>query len=537
MTGKDIVPPDGVDLPELPASWQWVYLDELLIRIESGKNFRCEERPPEDSEYGIVKISAVTWGTYDERESKTVTDVERVDPEYLIRPGDFLFSRANTIELVGACVIVHETQRKVLLSDKVLRFQFPGDFKRWINWMLKCRLGRMQIEALASGNQESMRNIGQAQIRRICVPVPPTNEQRRIVAKVEELFSELEKGVEALTSAREQLEAYRQSALKHAFEGKLTENWRKKHNGEGMSGASLRACLARARQTYHATLLSAWKDTLQKWEAAGSKGPKPSRVRALEPISPLSQNVRDALPTLPDGWIWEKLAWMTCGVDYGTAAKSAKSGAVPVIRMGNLQNGRIDWSDLVYTSNSEEIARYQLRRGDVLFNRTNSPELVGKTALYIGERPAVFAGYLIRINHDHRIVDSRFLNLFLNSTIARQYGNRVKTDGVNQSNINGEKLQSYPFPFCSLPEQQEVVRLLDERLSRCDHLISEIDEHLQRTSVLQRAILAKAFSGRLVRQDPNDEPVVALLERLGTARTKQTIERARTVRNAKWRAA
>lgn len=117
MTGSDMSPPDGVDLPHLPTGWQWVCLQELLVRIEAGKNFRCEERPPTLSEYGIVKVSAVTWGTYDESESKTIVDLDRIDLDYLIKPGDFLFSRANTIGLVGACVIVHDTHRKLLLID------------------------------------------------------------------------------------------------------------------------------------------------------------------------------------------------------------------------------------------------------------------------------------------------------------------------------------------------------------------------------------------------------------------------------------
>ena len=102
---------------------------------------------------------------------------------------------------------------------------------------------------------------------------------------------------------------------------------------------------------------------------------------------------------------------MTCGVEYGTAMKSAPSGDVPVLRMGNIQDGKLDWSDLVYTSSPKEIDRYLLKDGDVLFNRTNSPELVGKTAIYTDSRPAIFAGYIIRVNHIESIVDGQYLNL------------------------------------------------------------------------------------------------------------------------------
>ena len=92
---------------------------------------------------------------------------------------------------------------------------------------------------------------------------------------------------------------------------------------------------------------------------------------------------------------WGALKEIIDGVEYGSATKSQKQGRVPVLRMGNIQNGKFDWDDLVYTSDEEEIQKYLLKKDDVLFNRTNSPEWVGKTAIYKGERPAIFAGYLI----------------------------------------------------------------------------------------------------------------------------------------------
>jgi type I restriction enzyme, S subunit len=214
------------------------------------------------------------------------------------------------------------------------------------------------------------------------LPVAPINEQHRIIAKIEELFSELDKGIETLTATREQLKAYRQSVLKYAFEGKLTAMWRKKQNSALLSSAALRDRLSTERQAYHERLLADWRRRQKKWEASEGDGTKPSRVRPLDHIGPISREVRDTLPTVPDGWVWEKLGWMTGSVEYGTASKSAKTGKVPVIRMGNLQNGYIDWDDLVFTSDKDEIEQYMLNPGDVLFNRTNSPELVGKTAIY-----------------------------------------------------------------------------------------------------------------------------------------------------------
>ncbi len=137
-----------------------------------------------------------------------------------------------------------------------------------------------------------------------------------------------------------------------------------------------------------------------------------------------------------------------------------------VLRMGNLQNGEIDWNDLAYSDDERDIKKYLLSKGDVLFNRTNSAELVGKTSIYRGEYPAIYAGYLIKLDYDCGILNGEYLNYVLNSPNAKEYCNRVKTDGVNQSNINARKIGAYVIPLPPLDEQKEIVRLLDDLLGR-----------------------------------------------------------------------
>lgn len=211
---------------DLPQGWQRVPLSRLVSKIEAGKSFKCEERPPAEHEHGIVKVSAVTWGSYDEQQSKTITDADRVNESYLIRPGDFLFSRANTLQLVGACVLVHSARKRLLLSDKILRFIMPDELKPWVLWFLRSAEGRRQIEALSTGNQESMRNIGQERIGQIEVPLPAPAAVQRIVSRIEELFSEIDEGERALERVRKLVERYRQSVLKAAVTGELTREWR-----------------------------------------------------------------------------------------------------------------------------------------------------------------------------------------------------------------------------------------------------------------------------------------------------------------------
>lgn len=222
-TYREPAPPDAANLPELPAGWSWASLDQLLVRIEAGKSFRCAERPPRAGEVGVVKVSAVSWGQFQESESKTCTRAELVHDDLLIRPDDFLISRANTIELVGACVIVTAVTRNVMLSDKVLRLRTAGGLDRWLMWVLRSRFGRRQIEALATGNQDSMRNIGQKAIASIYIPLPPEVECRAIMAEIEARMSVVTESERAMQRALGRCARLRTSILTWAVEGKLAD--------------------------------------------------------------------------------------------------------------------------------------------------------------------------------------------------------------------------------------------------------------------------------------------------------------------------
>ncbi|MDQ0423551.1 restriction endonuclease S subunit, partial [Peteryoungia aggregata LMG 23059] len=190
---------------------------------------------------------------------------------------------------------------------------------------------------------------------------------------------------------------------------------------------------------------------------------------------------------------------------------------IPVLRMGNIQNGKLDWADLVYTDDKDEIKKYRLVPGDVLFNRTNSPALVGKTAMYNGERDAIFAGYLIRIVAGPHL-DARYLTYALNSPSGREFSWNAKTDGVSQSNISASKLNEFALAVPPIEEQHEIVRRIESAFAKIDRLAKEAKRALELVARLDEAILAKAFRGELVPQDENDEPAEHLLARIRAER-------------------
>jgi type I restriction enzyme S subunit len=179
-------------------------------------------------------------------------------------------------------------------------------------------------------------------------------------------------------------------------------------------------------------------------------------------------------------------------ISYGSSAKSSPRGSVAVLRMGNIQDGRLDWSNLVYTSSAKEIEKFSLRDGDVLFNRTNSPELVGKTATYRSEMPAIAAGYLIVVRCSERIVP-QLLTYFLNSPDGRAYAWRVKSDGVSQSNINAQKLAKFEFDLPPINEQIEIVRRLDSILGKLRSASNKLEETRTKLILLEQSVLRDVF--------------------------------------------
>lgn len=218
------VQPDTENLPQLPEGWVWASLDMLIQNIKAGKSFRCEERPPKEHEIGVVKVSAVSWGEYNEMESKTCIDATKINADYYIKENDFLMSRANTIQLVGACVISRDVTLTNMLSDKILRLDFIIDsliFKNWILHLMRSKIGREQIEASATGNQESMKNISQDSIKKITVPLPPTDEIKFLIKELSEKFNSIQDTSNLLSMNFDNLAQQRKNILKDAFTGKL----------------------------------------------------------------------------------------------------------------------------------------------------------------------------------------------------------------------------------------------------------------------------------------------------------------------------
>lgn len=202
----------------------WLALTDVVENIENGWSPQCLKRPAANGEWGVVKVGAVSFGAFDPAENKALPASLAPRPQHEIRQGDLLMSRANTLDLVGACAYVHETPARLLLCDKIFRFVFRRGGRlapKYLDQVLKSPALRAQIVAGATGTSPTMKNIAKAKIMRLRLPVPPVPEQRRIVAYLDELQAKVDrlKALQAQTAA--ELDALLPSILDKAFKGEL----------------------------------------------------------------------------------------------------------------------------------------------------------------------------------------------------------------------------------------------------------------------------------------------------------------------------
>ena len=225
---------------------------------------------------------------------------------------------------------------------------------------------------------------------------------------------------------------------------------------------------------------------------------------------------------IPQGWEWCRMRDVIYPPKYGTSSKSLSNGDVPVLRMGNIQDGKVVYDKLVFSNNVEDNRKYLLQDGDLLFNRTNSAELVGKTAIFKGNRHVIYAGYLILLRPIK--TNSEYLNYIFSSPYVRSYCKEVKTIGVQQCNINAEKVSQLLVPIAPFEEQMRIVDKIKEVLPSVDkYSISQYNLDLLNVSLfeyLKKSILQEAIQGRLVPQIAEEGTAKELLEQIKKEKQK-----------------
>lgn len=334
-----------------------------------------------------------------------------------------------------------------------------------------------------------------ADLESIPIPLAPLAEQKRIVARVDALFAEIAEGEVALDDAREGLDIFRRALLKAAVTGELTKDWRAKNHvtetGHDLL-ARIRAERARQAQTNR-------------------------RGRRAADAAPLDTS---ALPTLPEGWAWGTLGEIVLdsliGLDRGSANQRREHRGAPYIKMQNVSaEGRVNLSNLVFVdAGHDEVQRFGIRDGDVLFNTRNSKELVGKTGLVENpERGTIFNNNLMRIRSLDRQTNAWIATAMVSPPFL------MKLEGVKKATtsvaaIYAADLFPLPIPIPPPAEAAEILRRVSEALAAQADTLVLLDAEAGDAARLKQAILKAAFEGRLVPQDAADEPASVMLARL-----------------------
>jgi len=445
-------------------SWPIVSLGELIASIEAGASFRCRETPPEADEVGVAKVSAVSWGRYDENESKTCLDASRINPTLLIQKGDFLISRANTVQLVGACVIAERVTKQVMLSDKTLRIQFKEpSLKPWVLHYLRSREGRNQIEALCTGNQESMRNISQKSIRQIQLPLAPAEERDRVVSYLDQQLSRLQASVEIFGTIQAKLKQARASILKAAVEGSLIT-----------SDADL---AHRIQNQVQPTADMTPKDSVSD---------KPNRYGTL--------------PRVPSGWSVLRISDLTSVVTSGSRGWSkfySDEGAI-FIRSQDINTYKLELTEVARVSlpGSIEGSRTRVSKGDLLLIITGANVTV--SARVVSDVGEAYVSQHVALCRPREQISSAYLHLWLMAPGAGKSQLESSAYGAGKPGLNLQNIRSISVLFPPLPEQVRIVDEVDRRFSVLDQVEATVAASLNRCGKLRQAILKRAFEGGLV---------------------------------------
>lgn len=338
----------------------------------------------------------------------------------------------------------------------------------------------------------------------------PKNEQSRIVDKLEELFSELEEGVKELKAAQTKLSQYRQSLLKSAVEGSLTQQWRAENSAQVQeTGEQLLARILKQRREQ-------WRQQkLAEFAEKGKTPPKNWQEAYPEPVQPDTTD----LPKLPEGWVWASLDMLgdiVSGVTKGTKRKAEiEMREVPYLRVANVQRGFLDLDEIkTILATESDIKKYTLMPGDILFNEGGDRDKLGRGWVWYGEVDnCIHQNHVFRMRAFVTDLVPEFISHHGN-TFGKLWFQNAGKQTTNLASINKGILQKFPVPLAPAVEQKRIIELLEEELT----LLAKQEEYtlaaLTASEAQRKNILKSAFSGQLVPQDPNDEPASVLLEKI-----------------------
>lgn len=488
----------------IPESWAWTTI-ESIAKTEKGSikmgPFGSQLKKTELVEKGIrvLWIENVVNDKFEYKEGKFITEEKYEKLKgFAVAPGDLLITMMGTIGKVAA---VPNDIAKAIFSSHLLRIRVDNQLcnLEYIKYALLSENSKKQMTKESRG--VVMKGLNTKIIKSLIIPLPPLSEQHRIILKIEALFSFLDAGVESLRKVQVQLKRYRQAVLKYAFEGKLTEEWRKTHKDHIEPAQKILEPIKQDK-----------------------KGISPEHdADGLPPIVTLK------LPKLPKEWTWVSLAGC-CDVVSGYAFKSKdfiQSFEIPVIKIGNIGYSEFLWQDQEYLPQSflKDFSKYTVNPDAILMALTRPiTNDTLKVCVYPRSAESGLLNQRVAMINIIRHLSKKVLFLYMQSLIFKMQ----VSDGMSQTlqpNLSPFMLERFVVPLFSSLEQDKIVDEIESRLSVVDKISEIVEQSFRQAVFLRQSILRNAFSGKLVPQDPSDESAENLLERIKAERAKSNGEK------------
>jgi type I restriction enzyme S subunit len=474
-------------LSRLPRGWALVQISEVCD-LTNGRAFKPKEWSTEGMP--IIRIQNLN-----NNKAEFNYCSFKVDEKYYVNKGDLLFAWSGTPGTSfgahiwkGDRAVLNQHIFNVIIDENKIN-------KAFLMNLLNQKVGEYVRKAHGTAG---LAHITKSKFESSLIPICPFAEQHRIVAKIEELFTKLDAGVEALKKVKAQLKRYRQAVLKYAFEGKLTQEWREA-NKDKLEPASV--LLARIEED--------WK----KLGQGKFNGP------ALIDISEATK--------LPEGWKWVSSATIFSFVTSGSRgwAKYYSDSGPIFIRMGNLNHASIEL-DLQEIQNVQppsgtEGTRTRVKANDILISITAD---IGMVGLVPEKFPEAYINQHVALARPIPSINVKYLAWFLASNANGQRQMSKLQRGATKIGLGLDDILSINIPLPSHSEQDQIADEIEHYFSITDEIEKIAEQTLKQSERLRQAILKSAFEGNLVPQDPTDEPGEKLLERIKAEKAKRESE-------------
>ena len=511
------------EVREFPKGWIEVALSELFLDPTSeivdgpfGSNLKASEYQNEG--IPIIRLQNIDRNKFIKKNINYVTLSKAQDlKRHSYKVGDIIITKLGD-PLGKACIVPESFQAGVIVADLV-RVRINHNFisKQFLVYSINSIHIANQLKEKTKGTTRPRVNLNH--IRNLQIFLPPLLEQYRIVDKVEELFSDLDQGIESLKIAQKQLKVYSQAVLKWAFEGKLTEAWRKQQSTL-KTGEALLAQIKTKRENRYQQRLAEWETAVKEWEAIGKIGKKSTKPRKPKEPTLFTKSERFLIPS---SWYLANLEDITDDIFDGPFGSNLKTEdyvneGIRVVRLENIEHLNFDNSKKIFISEEKyrTLEKHTVYKGDIIFSSFINEE-IRATILPDLDTKTIAKADCFCIRNKNGLINQKWLVYLLSS--RNSYNQLIiETHGFTRPRINSTQLKQLIVPLCPPAEQEQIVEEIESRLSICDQLEATIIENLQKAEALRQSILKQAFEGKLVPQDPNDEPAETLLDRIRAER-------------------